>query len=286
MATIVKLVQGSPEWHAHRKRYRNASETPAVLGFSPWVTPYQLWLQKTGKVQPTVNVAMAHGSSSEPLAREAYEKLTGIPVERLVMVSGEYSASLDGITLDGDLLVEIKCPYKGKASVLWQDAEGGRVPVHYYWQQQHQLLVTGAALAHLYVFDGSEGLLVEQRPEPDLWTSIHQGWDEFQKFVETDRPPALTERDSVERTDAEWQAAAARYLEAKALVDQASVDLDAAKQALVALTAHPSEKGAGVAVTRYWKAGAIDYKAIPAIANVDLDAYRKQGREEVRVTAA
>ena len=31
-ARIVKLVQGSPEWHAHRSHHRNASETPAVLG--------------------------------------------------------------------------------------------------------------------------------------------------------------------------------------------------------------------------------------------------------------
>ena len=48
MSTIVQLVQGSAEWHAHRRGLRNASETPAVLGISPWVTPYQLWLLKTG----------------------------------------------------------------------------------------------------------------------------------------------------------------------------------------------------------------------------------------------
>jgi len=43
MSTIVKLVQGSAEWHAHRAMYRNASETPIVLGLSPWTTPHQLW---------------------------------------------------------------------------------------------------------------------------------------------------------------------------------------------------------------------------------------------------
>ena len=36
MSTIVKLVQGSAEWDEHRRKYRNASETPAVLGVSPW----------------------------------------------------------------------------------------------------------------------------------------------------------------------------------------------------------------------------------------------------------
>jgi predicted phage-related endonuclease len=32
MTTIVKLVQGSPEWHEHRAKYRNASETAVVMG--------------------------------------------------------------------------------------------------------------------------------------------------------------------------------------------------------------------------------------------------------------
>jgi hypothetical protein len=39
--------------------------------------------------------------------------------------------------------------------------------------------------------------------------------------------------------------------EAESLADQ----VDAAKEALVALASHPSEAGFGVAVTRFWKAG-------------------------------
>ena len=33
MSTIMKLVQGSPEWHEHRRKYRNASEPPQSSGF-------------------------------------------------------------------------------------------------------------------------------------------------------------------------------------------------------------------------------------------------------------
>ena len=28
---IVDLVQGSPEWHAHRRKYWNASDAPAMM---------------------------------------------------------------------------------------------------------------------------------------------------------------------------------------------------------------------------------------------------------------
>ena len=73
MSAIVKLVQGSPEWHAHRAQYRNASETAIVMGESPWQTPYQLWELRTGRRQPEVNAAMARGTALEPQARAAYE---------------------------------------------------------------------------------------------------------------------------------------------------------------------------------------------------------------------
>jgi len=54
----------------------------------------------------------------------------------------------------------------------------------------------------------------------------------------------------------------------------------------VALAAHPREQGAGVSVTRYWKAGNIDYERVVELRGVDLEQYRGKGREEVRVTAA
>jgi putative phage-type endonuclease len=160
MSTVLKLVQGTPEWLDHRRKYRNASETPAVMGISPWVTRYQLWLERTGRAQPKVNAAMIRGAELEAAARAAYERLTGHIMEPLVMVEGNYSASLDGITLDGQTLLEVKVPMQGRSSQTWQCAAVKEVPEPYFWQIQTQLMVAGASLAHLYVFDGSEGLLV------------------------------------------------------------------------------------------------------------------------------
>jgi putative phage-type endonuclease len=281
---IVKLIQGSPEWNVHRKHHRNASQTAAVLGLSPWLTPHQLWEIKTGRAaQPEITAAMAHGTKLEPLAREAYEQLTGNVMEPLVLVEGEYSASLDGITLDGGLLLEIKCP-KSKDSKLLAEAKAGRVPVHVFWQMQTQLLVSQARLAHLYIFDGTTGILLEQKPEPEVWDTIRREWDRFMAFIHTDQPPPLTDRDTVIRTDAEWQGAASEYVALKQAAETAAEQLDVAKQRLVTLASHTSETGGGVTVTRYWKAGSIDYKKIPEIQALDLERYRGAPREETRVT--
>lgn len=285
MSAILKLVQGTSEWHAHRAQSRNASETPAVLGVSPWQTPYQLWLLKTGRAEQKVTPAMQRGTELEPAARAAYEAQTGNLMEPLVLVDGDYSASLDGITLPGDLILEIKCPYKGQASTLWQSVSAGEVPDYYGWQIEHQLMVSGAKLAHLWVFDGTQGLLLEVAARPERWPEIHAAWDKFAGFLKTDTPPPLSERDTRVREDSAWRQAAERFLAAKQQSEVSAGALDEAKATLVALATHPSESGAGVSVSQFWKRGAVDYKKVPVLKGVDLESYRSPSRMETRVVA-
>ena len=99
------------------------------------------------------------------------------------------------------------------------------MPVHTYWQIQTQLLVSGAELAHLYVYDGTGGILLEQKPEPTAYDTIRQDWDRFMQFVRSDEPPALTERDTVIMTDAEWIAAAQEYIIGQRLALPVAVDI-------------------------------------------------------------
>ena len=283
MSAVLKLVQGSAEWHTHRLTMRNASESAAVLGISPWVTPYQLWLLKTGrKTQPTT-AAMAHGTAMEPAARSAYELQTGNVMQPLVMQDGDYSASLDGITLQGDLIVEVKCPVRGRNSTLWREIEAGQVPGHYAAQVQHQMMVSGATTAHLWVFDGEQGLLRTIERDAAAMAAIREAWDVFQPFLDSDTPPPLVGADTVQREDAAWAAAAREYARAKQAAVASDEALDRAKEVLVALADHPREQGSGVSVTRYWKAGGVDYKRVVELRGVDLELYRGKGREEVRV---
>jgi putative phage-type endonuclease len=283
---IVKLIQGSPEWLAYRLSRRNASETAAVMGVSPWTTPFQLWLLKTGRSITKVTSAMQHGTDTEPAARAAYEAHTGFVMQPLVLEHNGYSASLDGITFDHDLILEIKCPVRGSRSDLWQDVAGGSVPEHYAIQVQHQLMVSDAPKCHLWVFDGQRGLLHEISRDEAVMERIRTGWEAFQVFLDTDAPPPLTEADTVQRSDTFWKDAAAAFASAKLAADAADAALAAARDALVKLAAHPREQGAGVTVTRFWKAGSVAYAKVPVLQGLDLSGYRGKAREEVRVTAA
>lgn len=286
MNSIMKLVQGTPEWHAHRAQYRNASETAAVMGLSPWQTPYDLWLVKTGRKIVEETEAIRHGTAMEPVARHAFEEATGFIMQPKVMVNGVYSASLDGITMDGSTLVEIKCPFKGQSSELWQTILSGKIPEHYRLQVQHQLMVSLARLAYLWVFDGNHGIKVPIEPDEPTYAQIQQAWDAFQTYLDSDIPPPLSDQDTFLREDAAWSKTAREYLGWKSLMEDAAAKADKAKARLVELTTHTRESGVGVTVTHYWKHGSIDYKRIPALKGIDLEPYRGKIRKEVRVTTA
>ena len=173
----IELIQGSQEWLDFRRTKRMASETAAIMGLSPWQKPKHILEAKRGKDAKS-NPAMRRGQELEPKARAAYEEVVGI-LRPAVFVDGDYGASLDGITFDEDLVVEIKCPYKGKQSELWAEAMDGRIPNHYAVQMQHQMMVTGIDEAHLWVYDGSEGIAVPLKKDDAVIEKIRSAWDKF-----------------------------------------------------------------------------------------------------------
>lgn len=249
------LEQGSEDWLKHRTLHRNASETAAVMGKCPWMTPYILWEVKTGRRASTQNYAMARGLELEPLARAAYEAQTGNIVEPVVVVEGQYSASLDGLSFDGELILEVKCPLQGAASETWKAVANSGIPQHYQLQVQHQLMVSKAAACDFYVWDEQgKGICLQVRPDFEVQAEIRAAWDHFwREYVVKDVPPPLTVGDTVTRSDPAWANAAKAFLEAKEKAEKAARDADSAKEALVALTEHNSERGCGVGVCRYWE---------------------------------
>ena len=90
----------------------------------------------------------------------------------------------------------------------------------------------------------------------------------------------------MQRDDEVWAKAAQAFAAAKQAAQVSDETLESARVALVALARHPRETGGGVAVTRFWKTGSVDYKKVVELKGVDLERYRGKAREEVRVTAS
>ncbi|MFC1680777.1 lambda-exonuclease family protein [Pseudomonadota bacterium] len=181
----MELEQGTPEWFRYRRRHFNASEAAAVVGCSPWMTSSQLLTLKISAGRRETNEAMVHGHRFEPDARALARQLFNAPdLEPAVCRRGRYSASLDAITPDLRLNVEIKCPVRGSQSDLWRKVSRGKLPTHYKMQLAHQWYVCGSAQNLLMVYCANEHRAVQVELSTEelgqLWADVVEpAWQKF-----------------------------------------------------------------------------------------------------------
>ena len=276
------IQQNTPEWLEMRKNMIGASDAPVIMGDSPWRTPYQLWQEKLDLLeQKPQNEAMRRGHELEPIARQMYNDQTGNCAEPEVVFHPDYEwmmASLDGLSLCGNIVLEIKCPGREDH----ETAKDGRIPEKYFAQLQHQLAASGLNLLHYFSYRDGDCALVEVESDDKYIARMikkeKQFWEKLQSF----EPPALNERDYVQRDDAAWIEAANEW----ALVSKQMAELKEqeknCRQRLIFLAGDRNCAGGGVKAQKIVARGAVDYSAIPEINGVDLEKYRKAPTERWR----
>jgi putative phage-type endonuclease len=165
-ARRINMEQGSSEWLQLRRKHVCASDSPIIMGVSPWLTRQELLEQKRGeRAAQIVNFPMQRGAVLEPEARSLAEKMLDTLFIPEVYVSGEHAfmlASYDGISLDEKIILEIKCTSKKNHEL----ARNGKIPDYYKPQLQHQMSVFGSDQVYYFSYNGSEGIFViEHRDE-------------------------------------------------------------------------------------------------------------------------
>lgn len=212
--------------HEFRRRHIGASDIPTILGLSPWNTILDLWALKIGQSQPEPpNQYMMVGIAREPVAREAYMDFTGnVVTDTENQVWSKYpfcSVSLDGVNMEGDLIVEIKCPTGTKTLELCKE---GKIQPNYYGQIQWQLMISGAKLAHFWVWHPERGgHLMEIEPNVEFqklelkaaqkfWEAVNGDFSPDPNYLVQDVKQALNKIDIVASADRE-------YLEIEANLD-------------------------------------------------------------------
>lgn len=182
------------------------SEIAAVLGVSPYSTPHDVWRQKVEDLPFEGNEHTQRGQVFESAILDWWELLDGRKLRRQPQPSWSFSkderqvslkhpcgwasATLDGLTEDGRLVVEAKCPVGGKS---WDDRNGTH-PFHYRVQvlwnigvaQACGLPVEGGELAagplwgRLYRFP--------IQPDPEFFRLALERAREFIEFVKRGEP--------------------------------------------------------------------------------------------------
>jgi putative phage-type endonuclease len=205
---ISELDQGSQEWLDLRKTKITATDASIIMGANHWKTKIQLYYEKLSNNPPMLpNERMKRGLDLEPVARQLFILQTGIFVEPAVVVSDWAMASLDGISSDGKVIVEIKCPGEKDHSI----ALYGKVPDHYYPQLQHQMYVTGVQLAYYFSFDGIDGVAVMVKRDDEYIEKMVEKEKKFYECLINKIPPEPSEGDYIERNDDLWEQCASRW---------------------------------------------------------------------------
>ncbi len=284
MKIIEGIEQNTPEWLEFRKGKIGASDTPIIMGVSPFSTVLQLWERKMGILpeQPE-NFAMATGKELEKLARWVFEEGKGMEFPPAIVQHKEYDwliSSLDGLSKCRKYALEIKCPgQKDHESAL-----KGIIPDKYYPQLQHQLEVTGFDMISYFSYDGKENACIEvQRDQPYIDKMMIE-LKKFHKCMLTCTPPELTERDYNIRIDEECKIAVENWREAKGHLEFWTEEEKRFRNEMIAISPYQNWKGFGVKVQKITRAGSVQYYEIPALQGVDLDQYRKPPSESWRIT--
>lgn len=282
--------QRSEEWLRMRKNYLGASDAPVVMGLSPYMTPYELWLEKLGLGEERKTTsAMQRGNDLEAKALKWFNEEKGgyyaKPDVRFHRTIPYMMASLDGCDdyklYNGSYVVEIKCNGKEiHKNIVMSD----EIPVHHYAQMQHQLEVTGFNTCYYVSFDGESGIILEVKRDEDFIQKMLKAEAEFWDCVTNLVPPTMTEKDrnrvqkdkAVDMSnDNRWEELSDRYAYLKLEVDHYQERLEKTKQDMITLANNRDCKGNGVRLSKIEKKGSIDYNSIPELKSIDLEQYRK-----------
>lgn len=208
---IINLIQGTPEWHAHRAQHHNASDAPAMMGCSPYKTRAQLLREvATGisqDVDPATQRRFDDGHRYEELARPLAEQIIGEELFPVTVTDGKLSASLDGLTMAGYIAFEHKTLNDELRrffdAIDLIDADGKvpaeavheMMPLTYQVQMEQQLHVSRASSTLFMASKWNGNELLEERycwyeSNPELRAKIIAGWEQFEADVAAYVPEA------------------------------------------------------------------------------------------------
>ena len=268
-----------------RRKYVGSSDIAAILGMSPWKSAYDVWLDKTGKLEDQpANTAQAMGTRLEPVILDWLQEAIGKPVIRdtqFVHSNGIMIASLDGLIEYGEKYEHAEAKYSTQADE-WGDDGTDEIPDGYQLQIAHQFAcVPDSLLCHVpcmliagrrlemrkYVVQRNPDLIdVVQNAAADFWTN-HVLADVPPENSDPSMNAAKAMRREPGKTISIASPVAEEYNAAKAIYKDAEAHYDKAKAALLAAMgdAEEADSPAGRFTYRQQSRFTLDTEKIKAV---------------------
>ena len=190
------------EFLTRRRSGIGGSDVGVIMGVNPWRTPYELWLDKTGKAeQPEENKYQHFGLMLEQVVADEFAERNNVKVQRrnnMFRKDGTpLVANIDRYIIGGGIL-ECKTCDKWAADKFGQDGTD-EVPEAYLLQLQHYMYVTGIHAAFLAVLiGGNEYRQFEIKYNAELAEFCAAKCTEWwETYITGNTPPPATIRDNL-----------------------------------------------------------------------------------------
>jgi putative phage-type endonuclease len=284
------MKQNTQEWLDMRKNYIGASDAPIIMGVSPFKradgrkkTPYVLWMEKLDLLpQDTENYAMKYGKEMEEAARKVYEEMIKdyvIPKVHFHKEINYLMASLDGLSIDGKVAVEIKnANYEDHAL-----AKTKKVPAKYYPQVQQQMACAKLDGMHYFSFHKGEGIIVDVERDDTYLEEMYAKEKDFWDCVRNFNAPPLTDED-FHKQDKTWYEFALKLSQLKENKKGIEMEEKELEKMLKEMSDGKNSFFKDIRYTSTVRKGNVDYSKIPVLEGIDLDSFRKPSSEMWRLT--
>lgn len=271
------LVQGSAEWLEYRRTRFPASEAGAVMGVSKYFPrdPGELFDLKTGAKEVFVNKAMTTGSELEPVARAMFEDLSGETFTPAVVEKGRYMASMDGVSFDGRVALEIKCPASDEAPLFGVTSihDIKAIQPNYFWQIVHQFYVGRFMEIIFFVYHPEHQTMVRVRMDEVIasFDDLCAAWEEFGEALDAN------ERPCGEDNNPEIVALVDAYRGMKETLSELEKEMKACETQIKEYASRIGGrkiKASGASIIKAERKGNVNYAKIPELKGIDLEQYR------------
>ena len=205
------------DWKAARILGLGGSDVAAATGLHPWKTPYQLWLEKTRRVEVEFDEAaterMYWGQVLEPVLLREWDNRH--PEYVLTGGEGIYGnhqhkwmlGNVDGLAWEysGELAGIVEAKTGGHRGVAeWADED---VPTHYVCQIQWYMHLLGAPRTFVVaLLDTNRYLERVIDRDDELIADLVAAATDFWEHVQRDEPPPVDASAGTRRTLSRWPA--------------------------------------------------------------------------------
>lgn len=196
MLTKIKTADRD-QWLELRKTGIGGSDAGAVLGLNPYKSPYALWAEKTGAVEPddvSTKESVRLGNDLEEYVAKRFTEETGKKVrkENYTLYNDAFPfalANLDRVVVGEKAGLE--CKTTSSYEVL-QKCRNGEYPDTWYCQMTHYMMVTGYEKYYLAVIVWGSGFYVFEleRREEEI-EALAKAEAEFWQHVTDKTPPPV-----------------------------------------------------------------------------------------------